>query len=306
MDAERIGLDQLEAIHAVQLPAQVLRQARVQLDGHDRCARGKQPASEDAEAGADLDHVVAGLELRGVDDGIQRLRIGQEVLRQALPGSEPFGSHEPPKLARGGWREPFGCERVAHAASQGSARFGIASSAASARSPAAKRKPAAAPIMAPLSVHHAGGGTSSGSPSAVTRRLEGRAQRAVGRHPAAERDRRDAMVARRRHGLRGERVDDGLLEGGGDPVDRDRLVPGAVPLHLAQDRGLEPREAEVVRARGACAREPGRRRCVPRGGADGGAARIRQAEQPPDLVERLARRVVDRLAQEACTARGRA
>jgi hypothetical protein len=106
------------------------------------------------------------------------------------------------------------------------------------------------------------------------------------------------VVTGRGEGLGGEGIHHCFLEGGRDPVDRDWLVSRAIALDLAQHGRLETGEAEIVGTRRARSREPRRRRRVARRRADGGSTRIWQAEQPPDLVERLARRVVDGLAEQ--------
>ena len=184
--------------------------------------------------------------------------------------------------------------------SHDSERLGIASSAGPARSPAANRKPAAAPIMAPLSVHQAGGGTSSGSPIASSRSRSTAAQRAVGGDAAAERHCGHAVLVRRCHGLRRQGVDHRLLERRREAIDRDRGPAFAIAGDLAQHGGLQAGEAEVVRPRRPRPRESGWRASAPSSGrADRRAAGIRQAEQPPDLVERLAGRIVDGLPQQS-------
>ncbi len=67
----------------------------------------------------------------------------------------------------------------------------------------------------------------------------------VGRHPAADQDVLDALVARRVDRLAGEHVADRLLEGRGHVGHRHRLA-GALPgLDPAGHRGLQPGEGEV-------------------------------------------------------------
>ena len=100
--------------------------------------------------------------------------------------------------------------------------------------------------------------------------------------------------------LGGEHVADGLLERGGDVGDRHRLAGLLAGLHPPGDGGLQAGEGEVeavpleVAARGEAAREVDRHRGAGRRGpVDVRPAGERQPEQPGDLVERLAGRVVD-------------
>ena len=299
MQRQRVRLDQLEVLHLPELPAQPRRQPRIELDGDDRCARRQQPPRQHAEPRSDLDDPVARLKLGRLDDRVERDWIGQEVLREALSRSQPLGPHQAAQLPGSRRLQALRRERVRHAGtSHGSARFGIASRSGPERSPAASRNAAAAPIIAPLSVHHAGGGTSSVRPSADRRSpIVARSARLAATPPPSA-TRRNAMVAGRGDRLRRQRVDDRLLERGGQPVDRDRLAPLAIAGDLAQDRGLQPGEAEVVGAIGLRPRKPGRGRNALGRRRDRRSARIRQLEQPPDLVEGLAGRVVDGLAEE--------
>ena len=71
---------------------------------------------------------------------------------------------------------------------------------------------------------------------------------------------------------------------------------------MVHHRGLQAREREVELGRHR-AREPDRVRVARRGETvDDGTARVAEAEEPCDLVERLARRVVDRLARDSIPA----
>src|SRR5439155_4713677 len=133
---------------------------------------GQQAPREHPQAWSDLDHPITRRKLGRLHDGVERGGIGQEVLAQRSARAQPLRGEQAPQLAGRRRRQALGSQRriPAHRSSQGRARFGIASSDGPARSPARKRKPAAAPIMAPLSVHHAGGGTSSGRPRSSSRR----------------------------------------------------------------------------------------------------------------------------------------
>ena len=79
----------------------------------------------------------------------------------------------------------------------------------------------------------------------------------------------------------------------------------AVFGHVLRDRGLEPAEAELERARAADVRPRQRDRAriaFGREPIDARATRIAEAEQLRDLVERLAGRVVARAAEHAVIA----
>ena len=178
-----------------------------------------------------------------------------------------------------------------------------------ARSPAANRRAPAAPIIAPLSVHRAGRGTISGSPSASASPASRARSAAVRGHAAAEHDRAGADRRGRPDRLGRQDVDDGVLEAPGE-LGHDRLGErrlgrvgqAGIGPRLGDDppgRGLEPREAEVVRVAEPRPREDavaaGRR--LGRA-TDRRAAGVAEAEQPPDLVERLAGGVVEGRAEQ--------
>ena len=159
-------------------------------------------------------------------------------------------------------------------------------------------------------MHRPGRGTTSGRPSAAAPCRRSLAKDAVRRHAAAEDDVR-APVASRPQGLRREHVDDGVLEaqassatvvaGQPRPVDLAPVLGGRQRVRdLAPRRGLQAAEREVERVAQPGAREaPVAVRRASRRGHDRRPARVRQPEQPADLVEGLAGRVVDRLAEQA-------
>ena len=214
-----------------ELAAQVLGQPRVELDGDDRGARGQQAACQHSEPRPDLDDVVARFQLGG-----------RRRSRRAPPdrsGSSATGScrgrSPSAPIRRRSWpgrrrNQALGSERVAsRRPSHGSARFGIASRAASARSPASNR--------------NAGGGADHRPVVGAPRRRRHQERQPLGvepRSPSVARSARlaatpppsataaDAVVTRRGHRLRGKGVDDRLLERGRDAVDRDRLAAIAI------------------------------------------------------------------------------
>ena len=127
--------------------------------------RGQERAGQQAEARADLEDPATGRRVGLREDRVEHVRIGQEVLRQAVtrsqtgrPQRRPDGLGVDPR-----WRGP------AHpaAARTASGSDGRASRSSPARSPAANRRAPAAPIIAPLSVHSAGRGTISGQAERV-------------------------------------------------------------------------------------------------------------------------------------------
>ena len=193
------------------------------------------------------------------------------------------------------------------AAASSSGQRGRAASARPSGSATAMRSAAAQAIIAPLSVQSASGGATKRAPCSGRDGFEAGADRA--RSPRPRRRRRapargDAEGAERPAGLLGERLRHRRLEAGaevgavgaGQPALR-RDQPVARPAH----RGLEPGERQVAafavekRARKAEAAGVARARL----GFDGRTARLRQPEELRDLVEGLARRVVDGAAEAA-------
>ena len=127
---------------------------------------------------------------------------------------------------------------------------------------------------------------------------ERRAQRRVGRDAAGDRERVAARRVERVAGALDERRDDRLLVAGGEVAAR-RVRAVAELGDRARERRLEPRERDVAaRAPGERARErlaariPAARELLERG-----TSRVGQAEQARALVERLARRIVERPAE---------
>ena len=128
-----------------------------------------------------------------------------------------------------------------------------------------------------------------------------RPEPAVGGHTTTDEDVLDPAAGGRVDRLAGEHVADGLLERRGHVGDVDGHAVALLGLDPARDRGLEPgeREVEPVALEVAPARQPAREvdgdavaaACGP---VDVRTAREGQAEQPGDLVERLAGGVVDR------------
>ena len=123
------------------------------------------------------------------------------------------------------------------------------------------------------------------------------ADRAVGRHAAADRQPLEPGLGQCTLDADRQRLDDRALIGGG------QIGPPAVGLlpeiaHLVEQGGLQPREREVEAGQPSSGWELERVRvAVASQPLERGAARIAEAEQPRALVERLAGGVVERLAE---------
>ena len=158
-------------------------------------------------------------------------------------------------------------------------------------------------------MHRPGRGTISGRSSPAAALGHPVTQRGVRRDTAAEHDRTGPDFARGADRLGGEDVDHGVLEAPrelGDERIRQQCVRlvrepglGTGGVDDPPRRGLETGEAEIIRVT-----EPGPREDPIAGGGglrralDRRSARVTEAEQPPDLVERLARSIVDGLAEQ--------
>ena len=149
-----------------------------------------------------------------------------------------------------------------------------------------------------MSTHSAGGSRQSRAPRRAQISVELGTQHAVGGHTADHGQRRAAGRVERCLGALGELPDDRSLVARrqvGACV-RQRVAELA---HLAQERGLEPGEREIVPI--LAAQDEGEREAlgVARAGhaLELGAAGLAQAEQAGTLVERLAGGVVPRPAE---------
>ena len=208
-----------------------------------------------------------------VEDRLQHVRIGQEVLRQRVAGSQTLVAEQPPNGQRIQPRSLAGrpargvgapgvalrVGRLAHRRASGS--DGRASRSSPARAPASQRRAAAAPIIAPLSVHSAGRGTTSGIPAARAAFGQAIAQDAVGGHSAAEHDGpRPACRAARSVLVTSTSTTDSWKPsassatrsaGSGVVAGRDAPRRPALDGDRPPRRGLEAAEAEVERCRPA-------------------------------------------------------
>ena len=244
-----------------------------------------------------------GLGAASAQDRVQDVRVGQEVLREGVAGAQAGG---PQRGAHVGRVDPRvrALGRGTHRAASGS--DGRASRSRPARSPAANRRAPAAPIIAPLSVHRPGRGTIERHAQGLGLVRQSSPQDAVRGDAAAQDDGAGTDRARRPGRLGREDVDDRVLEAPGELGDgrrrraarRGRRRPGPPPgaprpttLRAAV---LRPEKLQSyvspIHARGKRTSW----RTAPSAAAwIAGPPGIAQTQQPPDLVERLARGVVD-------------
>ena len=140
--------------------------------------------------------------------------------------------------------------------------------------------------------------------AAAERLLEGLTQLGVGRDAAAGAEVGDMALAHRRDGLGHLHIDDGGLEACSKVGQVDGATGGVLGVDEGDDSRLEPRQREaVVVAVQHRAREVDGLRVARFGKAgDDGPAGITQAKGLGHLVEGLAHRVVECLAQDAIVA----
>ena len=162
-----------------------------------------------------------------------------------------------------------------------------------------RRHHAVAAIIAALSVTELGGGRNAGGPIAAA---------AVGDALAEARVRGDAARERRGSGRRASSAAATSFETSWSTAaswnDAATSATGSVGMlaHEGHDRGLQPGEGEV----GLAGHRPRERDRVAvaaaREAVDRGTARVAEPEEARDLVERLAGRVVDGLAEHLVVA----
>ena len=122
---------------------------------------------------------------------------------------------------------------------------------------------------------------------------------------AAEKKARHIAIYTRRDSFSKQNIHNGLAETGRDIRLRKVCAGVLLALHPARNRRLQPREGEVISMAFAIFRQAQTARKTNRCGVAGSrdpvdvrAAWIGQAKQASDLVERLARCIVDSLAQQ--------
>ncbi len=263
---------------------------------------GQQGAGQDAEPGPDLEDRTTRHRRRLREDPLEDVDVDQEVLAERVARAQARFAEGPADLGR---IDPGG---RAHRPASGSGGAGVEVQAGplSGREPAsaggADHRPVVGAQPGSRDDHRQAGGGRVG--------LDPLTQDGVRRDAAADHDGPRPGLACRTERLRRQDVDDGRLEAVGQLGDgrlRERglgVVGGQARLGPGggddpSGGGLEPAEAEVVRLAQPGAREDhvagdgGLRRTL-----DGGTARIPETEQPADLVERLAGRIVDGLAEQ--------
>ena len=157
------------------------------------------------------------------EDRVEHVDVGEEVLRHRVPGAQAGRAEASP-----GPRRRPGAAGPRRSPGRPAGSDGRASRSRPARSPAANRRPPAAPIMAPLSVHSAGPRHDQRDAHGLGLPGEAAAQDAVRRHAAAEHDRARAERAGGPDRLGHQDVDDGVLEAPGQ-LRHDRRRGAARP-----------------------------------------------------------------------------
>ena len=83
VELQRVGLVERE-LFGRERRAQPRREVAVDLDGRDVSGARDEAGGQRREAGADLDQVVAGLRVDGVDDARDVVRIREKILAESL------------------------------------------------------------------------------------------------------------------------------------------------------------------------------------------------------------------------------
>jgi hypothetical protein len=156
-----------------------------------------------------------------------------------------------------------------------------------------------AAIIAPLSVHSFSGGTRRVRPAAAHRSSAGARTRELAATPPTTTRVSTPCAVQGGDRLTGQHIGDRLLKRGGAVGHRQGL--SSVPLRPTGRGGLQPGEREGVRIITRPGERPGEGDragvALARRPVDGRPAGVRQPEDPRDLVEALARRVVEGVAE---------
>ena len=83
VEFKRVGLVERELFRR-ERRAQPRREVAVDLDGRDVSGALDEAAGQRREPGPDLDQIVAGLRIDGVDDARDVVRVGEEILAEPL------------------------------------------------------------------------------------------------------------------------------------------------------------------------------------------------------------------------------
>src|SRR5207244_5606722 len=106
-------------------------------------------AGQDAEPGTDLEDTRAGSRLGEIENRLEHVRIGEEVLRLRVTGPEALPAQDAPDLQRVESSRAGRCGRGGARGHLASGSDGVASRSRPARSPRAPRPPPPAPLSAP-------------------------------------------------------------------------------------------------------------------------------------------------------------
>ena len=248
---------------------------------------------------------VPGPDLREVEDPLEHVGIGEEVLRPRVARPEALALQRPANLER---IEPRRARRSIEG-HRASGSDGVASRSRPDRSPARNRRAPAAPIIAPLSVHRPGRGTISGTPRPPPRPASRVRSTEFAATPPPSTIERAPIARAARIGLR-RRARRRPRPGSPTPAPRPGRAAVAPPAPAGPRRRGPRRPSGAPRSSARRTRSRRNRRARPAGSARRGGVAASAAfwiagppgygrpEQPPDLVERLARGVVDRLAEQ--------
>ena len=295
--------------------AQERRQPAVELDRGDRGAgvAAARPSAARAPARS-RGSPPAGSGVASARIAVEHVDVGEEVLRQRVAGPQAGLAERPADGAPG--RAGVAATRLGaapltrHRERQRRPRVEVEAGPLAGREPARRRRPRSSPrcrCTAPAAARSAGCRGPRPRPPGGSRRT-----RFAATPPPSTID-RAPIASRRPDRLGHEHVDDRRP---GSPrrappaaASRERhvrrrpaqaLVRAARPSTIASRRCLEPAEAEVVGVAEPGPREDRVARSSRAAAAcdDRRAARIAEPEQPADLVEGLAGRVVDGLAEQ--------
>ena len=216
----RERLDALEAL------AQERGQAAIELDRGDRGAGRQQAGRQQAEARPDLEDTAAGRRVGLGQDGVEDVRIGQEVLRQRVAGADPGGPERRPDGVRVDTRR--GASGSSRSQGQRRARVQIETRALAGREPPRTGRPDHRPVVG------AQGRSRHDQRQATGLGLAGQPcpQHRVRRDAAAHHDRASVGRLGGPDRLGHEHVDDGVLEAPrqlGDDVVGERRLRGRRP-----------------------------------------------------------------------------
>ena len=293
----------LQRLDALEALAQEGGKAAIELDGGDRGARRQQAGRQEAEARPDLEDAAARRRVGLGQDGVEHVRVGQEVLRQGVAGADPGRPQRRPDGVRVDARRGG----AAHRAARGSdgPRVKIETRPLAGSEPPRPGRPDHRSVVGAQgrSRHDQRQATGLGLARQPC------SQHRVRRDAAAHHDRARVGRLGGPDRLGHEDVDDGVLEAPRqlrDDVVGERRLGGLGQARVGAGLGddpagsrLEAREAQVVRVAQPRPRKdavvPGRGLGRP---TDRRPARVAEPQQATDLVEGLAGGVVEGRAEQ--------